>query len=251
MKKANEKQSLYINRLSYTLYKLCECENKKIIIFPDEAEQLPADMAEDMIRELKQKIYNKEMEKYVYPNLYGNDKIKDIKPIEVLEYKKIDKVKPVNSVLYVYTTDGTEYKINSDSKLILGNKNTKIEDIYEALVTAINHDLGVRIYTSDELTSIAIQDSEDEKRISYVELANKIIEIMGYKMPISWDNQYKPDHLIKIYSYLEMRDRDAALRFKAILENNQEAQVFCLILKAGQEHLYGLTESNEEANSSF
>lgn len=243
MKKANEKQSLYINRLSYTLYKLCGCENKKIIIFPDEAEQLPADMAEDMIKELKQKIYNKELENYVYPFLYHMDQLKEIKPIEISQYKKIEKVKPVGTTLCVITTDGEEYQINGNSKLLIGKKESSIKEVYEALVRAINYDLGVRLYVSDNLNSISVEDQEKDTVVaSYIQLINKIIEIMGNKMPISWDNKYKPDHLIKLHRYIEMRDKDVAVKFKAIMENTQESQEFCILLKAGQEHYYGLKE---------
>lgn len=239
MKKANKKQSLYINRLSYILYKLCDCENKKIIIFPDEAKQLPADMAGDMIKELKQKIYNKEIEKYIYPFLFKMDQLKDIKPILVPEYKKIDKIKPSDNVLYVITVDGQEYKINSNTRLILNkNNNTTIRDIYDALVQAINFNLGVRIYISDEVISLGVEDQNNDH---YIKLINEIIEIMGNKMPIGWDGKYTPEHLIKINFYLQMRDTDVALKFKSVMENNQEAKKFCSLLKAGNEHLYGLT----------
>ncbi|KZL92976.1 hypothetical protein [Clostridium magnum] len=243
MKKANEKQSLYINRLSYTLYKLCGCENKKIIIFPDEAEQLPADMAEDMIKELKQKIYKKELENYVFPYLYQTDKLEEIKSIKIGQYKKIEKVKPVDTTLYVVTTDGEEYRINGNSKLLIGKTESSLQQVYEALVKAINYDKGVRLYVSDNLASISVKDQERDTYIaSIIEIINAIIEIMGNKMPISWDNKYKPEHIVKLQIYINERNQDVAAKFKAVMGNAQQAQDFCTLLKAGQEHYFGLTE---------
>lgn len=232
MKTASIKHALYINRLSYILYKLDGCVNKRTIVFPDEAQQLPLDVAEDMINELKNKIYNREMELYVYPYIHGMDKLVSVNKVSSPCYMKVDKITPVNNSLIVNMNNGTHIEIVGSKSIIIGTSEVSLKGAYNELVKAINHDLDVMIYEGKTTIVISIKEtSEDTLIISLIETLNSILEIMGYKMPISWDNKFSPANIQGIKYFLEKRDNDIAEKFNEILKSDSTAKAFCNLLK--------------------
>lgn len=231
MKVTSEKQALYINRLTYNLYKLNGCINKNTIIFPDEAQRLPIDIASDMISELKIKIYNKEMEIYVYPYLHGMDKFVEVKPISKSESIKVDSIKPEENNLIVTMVDGTEVIIEENKKLLLGQSQVSLKEAYNEFVKAINHDLEVMIYKGSMQIVISIKGTEESNLlIESIDTLNEVLEIMGNKMPISWDGRYIPENVKGISYYLEQKNKEVAKRFNEIISNYSISGFFCSLL---------------------
>ena len=109
MKMANEKQSIYIYKLSYALYKLRGCDNFTTIVSVEDGMKISADIASDMIHQLKAQVHEEEYGCYVMPSLRAFAERVTLKPLSLSEYKKIDRVKPVDDLLLVYTTDGEVY----------------------------------------------------------------------------------------------------------------------------------------------
>jgi hypothetical protein len=246
MKMANEKQALYINKLSYTLYKLKGCNNFNIVVPVEEAAKLSADVAEDMIREFQEKIWEKELEVYVRPYMYDYDKLERLYKFVIPAFKKIDKVKPVDNNLYVYTTDGTEYLIDSKKTLILGRHYSNIKQLYEIFVKAINHDENVRIYVSDSVCSVYVEDKEKDLALAQaVSLVNSVIDAIEGMIPLDHRAEFHTTYLNKIINYLEARDTALASEVKRVFQNEVEANNFCMILTGKKEHYFALHDERE------
>lgn len=232
MKTASIKHALYINRLSYTLYKLDGCVNKRTIVFPDEAQQLPLDIAEDMINELKNKIYNREMELYVYPYIHAMDKLVNVNKVSSPCYMKVDKITPIDNSLIVNMNNGTHIEVVGNKSIFIGTSEISLKRAYNELVKAINHDLDVMVYENATTTLISIKETTEDTLInSLIEPLNSVLEIMGYKMPISWDNKFSPSNIQGIRNFLEKRDKEVAEKFNEILKNDSTAKAFCNLLK--------------------
>lgn len=246
MKMANEKQALYINKLSYTLYKLKGCNNFNVIVPIDEAAKLSADVVEDMIRELQEEIWDKELELYVRTYMYDYDTLERMYKFAIPAYKKIDKVKPVDQNLFVYTTDGVQYIIDSKKKLILGKHYSNIRELYDIFVRAINHDENVRIYISDNVCSVYIEDKDKDLALEKsIALINRVVDAIEGMIPLDHRAEFHPKYLNKIIHYIEARDTVLCNEMKKVFQNEVEANNFCLLLTGKKEHYFALRDEKE------
>lgn len=241
MKMANEKQSIYINKLSYALYKLRGCDNFTTIVSVEDAMKISADIASDMIHQLKAKVHEEEYDLYVKPHVRAFAERVTLQPLSLAEYKKIDRVKPVDELLLVYTTEGEEYSLNEEYKYVNGDTVTTIRGIYTSIINAINHNIGVRIVINNGVCVVTFEDIERDKAIdAAVELTNEILDITEGMLFKDHKGNFTPDYVGIVLKFIEMRNNKVAEKLRAILNNPKEGQFLCSILTSSQEHFYGI-----------
>jgi hypothetical protein len=241
MKTVNEKQAIYISKLTYALYKLRGCNNFKTVVSIEDAMKISADIATDMIHELKAKVHEEEYDQYVKPYIRAFAEQIELKPLSLREYKKIDKVTPIDNLLIVCTTDDVEYKINESYEFILGSKPISFRGIYNNLINAINYDLGVSILIEDGVCIVTLEDIERDKAlINAIELINEILDITDGLLFKDHKGNFTRDYLSIILKFVEMKNMKVAERLGSILTNPKEGEFLCGILSASQQHFYGI-----------
>lgn len=241
MKMANEKQSIYINKLTYALYKLRGCNNFTTVVSVEDAMKISADIASDMIHQLKTKVNEEEYEQYVKPYVRAFAERVTLKPFSVAEYKKVDRVSPVDDHLLIYTTDGSEYNLNEEYEYIIGTVATTIRGVYNKLVNAINHNLGVSFLINNGLCVVTIEDIERDKAINdTIELINDVLDITDGLLFKDHKGNFTADYVGIVLKFVEIRNSKVANKLGAILNNPKECQFFCSILSGSQQHFYGI-----------
>jgi len=252
-KTANEKQAIYINRLSYKLYKLNDCKDTKTIIPYKKALQLTYDVADDMIKTLLEKIKEVEIDKYLKTEIEKDtdlNKLIDFPTLSIIEnYKKIDSFRiDINKeTAEINTLDGDTYKLSGD---ILRKHNFSMDykELASILKRAIDYDLRVSIIKTDKFIVVTpeneVRKSVKENYERLINLYNRILEETNNKLPVDKNGKITAKSFNVTLKYI--RKRDLGLYEELKKEGKSNFKGLITLLEKERVHEYNIVSSNRK-----
>jgi len=253
MKTATDKQALYINRLSYKLYRLNGCNNTKVIMTYRKALGLSYDIAEEMIDTLTKKVIKQEKDQYLEEvikttDYVGLDHFPTLKMVE--NFKKIDKFKvdTEKGTANITTVDGKEYNLSGD-KLRKHDFDLTYKGLYFILKNAIDNDLEVGILETDKYIIITpineINEYYRDKYQSKIALYNKVIELTEGMLPITENKAINTGSFEILLGLAQRVDLDLYEELQAEYKLDKFKGLYDLLIKATT-HEYNIISSNRE-----
>lgn len=244
MKTATEKQAMYISKLSYNLYKLNGCTNFSTFIQYEDALRLSAEIADDLIKELKRIISEGEFDKYIRPYMLDSYKVKTIPFIRFNpKYEKMIRITPLdNRLLVILTEDNKTYKIDDRNLIIYNKDEINLTELYDNLIKCINFNTPIVIYTKRNTHYFFSHNNKNEEIINkFLPLVNQVLETMGNQLPTAFSGDMNAEISIEpILRFVEKKSSDTYNLLLELLNNNVMEANFFNIIKYAELNYFGL-----------
>lgn len=238
-----EKQAIYINQLSYRLFKLNRGNDLSEVITISQARDFTYQMAEDIIKNLRMQINNAEDHKF---DLGILEKIK----VEMRKYYKVQLVENYKIITRVkvdlkqkkawLTTDAGEV-IDIDGSIRTDEWENNYEALFSEVKTAIDSDKRLNIYKTNNRTMVYLEPEEGTKEFNrkLEGFINRIMNITDGKLPVE-KGEVQPDAMVrqpdkivfdKVLNYVFLKDLKLYEELSEFMENKSNTQILSNVLK--------------------
>ncbi|MBO8161699.1 MAG: hypothetical protein H0Z24_08690 [Thermosipho sp. (in: Bacteria)] len=247
MKMATKKQAKLINDLTYRLYELSSDKDKNILIPFKEALEFPYDTAQRMIKDLKAKIKETEIEVFLKePTGYAKRYIKFM-PIQIIQnYKVIKKIRVdiENRTAEITTEDGQVIEIaDPENKLLRKDRGyLYIHNLYDMLKQAIDHNIRVNIFKTDKYYIYHEDKKRDAELIEWIKVFNRILKATYGILPES--PTYNKVNFKDTFQLIKERDEKL---FRILSEmSDEKLDRFNELIYFAKKNYYGLAFEDQQ-----
>jgi hypothetical protein len=246
-----EKQAIYINQLSYKVFKLKFGKDIREVITIDQAKQFTYEMAQDTIGKLERQVEYYEYRRFTKSKLKRDAEMRDFYRVQFIEnYKTIKNVKVDLNENKAYLLTDTGEEIVIEGKIKSGDWYDNYGTLYKTVKTAIDGGKKLNIFKCDEHTMVFLEPEEEvkEKNRLLVGYMNKIMDISDNKLPALKDQKGTPDveTFKRILFLIQMRNIKLYEELNTFMENRNNAQDLVDILNYGKMQTQGYVTSNNK-----
>lgn len=250
VKMCGEKQAIYINQLSYKVFKLKFGEDIREVITIDQAREFTYEMAQDTIAKLERQVEYYQYRRFERSHLKRDAEMRDFyKVLFVENYKTIKNVRVDLNENKAWLLTDTGEEILIEGKIKSGDWYNNYGTLYNTVKTAIDGNRKINIFKCNEYTMVFIEPEEEvkERNRELIYYLNKIMDISGNKLPALKDKKGIPDinTFKKILPLIQMKNIKLYEELSEFMENENNAQEMLDTLSYGYMKTKGYATSND------
>ena len=251
LKMCEEKQAIYINQLSYKVFKLKFGEDIREVITIDQAREFTYEMAQDTIAKLERQVDYFEYRRFTRSQLKRDAEMRDFYKIQFVEnYKNIKNVKVDLKKKKAWLLTDTGEEILIEGKIKSGDWYDNYGTLYKEVKNAIDSERKVNIFKCNEHTMVFTEPEEEikERNRILVEYINEIMDISDNKLPALKKLKGIPDleTFKRILPLIEMKNIKLYEELSEFVENRINAQALIDTLAYGNMQTRGYTTSKDK-----